>query len=599
MTTKKKFPTIKYTSRDFNSIKNDLVEYARRYYPDTFQDFNEAGFGALMLDTVSYVGDILSFYLDYSVNESFLDTSVENDNILRHGRQMGYRFKGNPSSFGIADFYAIIPASSTGLGPDSDYFPFLRRGSQVRSSSGVSFLLNEDISFGKSSNEVVVARVSSQNGNPTHYAVKASGQIMSGEFREEKITVGTFSKFLKISLSSPYITEIVSVTDAEGNEYIEVDYLSQDVVYKASRNTDSNSSTTPARMKEVVAPRRFVIEQLDGTTFIQFGGSNASDTSINPLTNPSQTIIDFHAREFTSDLSFDPTNILGTPSLGVAPANTELTVTYRVNTQSTVNVSANGVSTIVSPIVDFDNISDLDLSKVQEVISSLEVSNEQPINGDVTTPDAEELKIRIYDSFASQKRAVTEQDYRSLVYAMPPQFGAIKRANIVRDPNSFKRNLNIYVISEDANGNLEATNSTIKSNLKTWLNQGRMVNDTIDIIDGKIVNFGIEFTIVGDFETNKFELLSRCIGELENLYQNKLEMGMPFFITDVYNSLNAVDGVVDTVDVKVVNKKGSGYSQTSFNFDNQTSSDGRYINVPSNVVMEIKFPSSDIVGSVK
>lgn len=599
MTTKKKFPTIKYTSRDFNSIKNDLVEYARRYYPDTFQDFNEAGFGALMLDTVSYVGDILSFYLDYSVNESFLDTSVENDNILRHGRQMGYRFKGNPSSFGIADFYAIIPASSTGLGPDSDYFPFLRRGSQVRSSSGVSFLLNEDISFGKSSNEVVVARVSSQNGNPTHYAVKASGQIMSGEFREEKITVGTFSKFLKISLSSPYITEIVSVTDAEGNEYVEVDYLSQDVVYKASRNTDSNSSTTPARMKEVVAPRRFVIEQLDGTTFIQFGGSNASDTSINPLTNPSQTIIDFHAREFTSDLSFDPTNILGTPSLGVAPANTELTVTYRVNTQSTVNVSANGVSTIVSPIVDFDNISDLDLSKVQEVISSLEVSNEQPINGDVTTPDAEELKIRIYDSFASQKRAVTEQDYRSLVYAMPPQFGAIKRANIVRDPNSFKRNLNIYVISEDANGNLEATNSTIKSNLKTWLNQGRMVNDTIDIIDGKIVNFGIEFTIVGDFETNKFELLSRCIGELENLYQNKLEMGMPFFITDVYNSLNAVDGVVDTVDVKVVNKKGSGYSQTSFNFDNQTSSDGRYINVPSNVVMEIKFPSSDIVGSVK
>jgi hypothetical protein len=599
LTTKKKFPTIKYTSRDFNSIKNDLVEYARRYYPDTFQDFNEAGFGALMLDTVSYVGDILSFYLDYSVNESFLDTSVENDNILRHGRQMGYRFKGNPSSFGIADFYAIIPASSTGLGPDSDYFPFLRRGSQVRSSSGVSFLLNEDISFGKSSNEVVVARVSSQNGNPTHYAVKASGQIMSGEFREEKITVGTFSKFLKISLSSPYITEIVSVTDAEGNEYVEVDYLSQDVVYKASRNTDSNSSTTPARMKEVVAPRRFVIEQLDGTTFIQFGGSNASDTSINPLTNPSQTIIDFHAREFTSDLSFDPTNILGTPSLGVAPANTELTVTYRVNTQSTVNVSANGVSTIVSPIVDFDNISDLDLSKVQEVISSLEVSNEQPINGDVTTPDAEELKIRIYDSFASQKRAVTEQDYRSLVYAMPPQFGAIKRANIVRDPNSFKRNLNIYVISEDANGNLEATNSTIKSNLKTWLNQGRMVNDTIDIIDGKIVNFGIEFTIVGDFETNKFELLSRCIGELENLYQNKLEMGMPFFITDVYNSLNAVDGVVDTVDVKVVNKKGSGYSQTSFNFDNQTSSDGRYINVPSNVVMEIKFPSSDIVGSVK
>jgi hypothetical protein len=598
VTAKKKFPAIKYTSRDFNSIKNDLVEYAKRYYPDTFQDFNEAGFGALMLDSVAYIGDILSFYLDYNINESFLDTAFLPDNVMRLGKQMGYKFKGNPSSFGIADFYAIIPANSLGLGPDSSYFPFLRRGTQVKSTSGIMFILNQDVTFSDPQNEVVVARVSS-NGTPTDYAVKATGQIVSGELREEIINLGDFKKFLKLQLSNANVSEIVSVVDSEGNEYFEVDYLSQDVVFSPINNYDANQSTTPSSLKPKIVPRRFTVDQMNGITYLQFGGSSEDDTSTDTLTNPSTTVIDFHARNFSSDLSFDPTNILGSPSLGVAPFNTSLTITYRINTQSTVNVSANGLNKIVSPIVDFNNLLDLDASKVQNVISSLEVSNEQPINGDVTEPTVEETKIRIYDSFAAQRRAVTEQDYQSMIYAMPPQFGAIKRANIVRDPDSFKRNLNIYVISEDVRGNLEPSNSTIKNNLRTWLNQGRMINDTIDIIDAKIVNFGIDFTVVGDFETNKFELLSRCVDRLRELYNTKMEIGFPFYITDIYTALNDVDGVVDTVDVKIVKKQGVNYSQTSFNFEKQTSSDGRYINVPQNVIMEIRFPSVDITGNVK
>ena len=599
MTTKKHYPVINYTSRDFNSIKNDLVEYAKRYYPNTFQDFNEAGFGSMMLDTVSYIGDMLSFYVDYSANESFLDTAIEFDNVLKLGRQLGYNFKGNPSSFGNVDFYAIIPGTVTGLGPDSNYLATLRRGTQLRSQGGVGFILNEDVSFADPSNEVVVARVDTNTGLPTHYAVKSSGQVVSGEFAEETITIGEFQQFLKIELDGENISEIISVTDSEGNEYFQVDYLSQDVVYKAVKNHDTNRAKTPSVLKPLIIPRRYVMEQLEDIVSLQFGGGNSTDTKIDPLTDPSKTITNFHGRDFITSLSFDPTNLLGTPTLGVAPANTDLTVVYRFNTLGNVNVSTNALTQIISPIIDFPDVSLISTAKAKEIISSMEVSNDSPINGDVTLPTVEETKIRIADSFATQRRAVTEQDYKSLIYAMPPEFGAIKRANIIRDPDSFKRNLNIYVISESSEGVLEETNSTVKENLKTWLNQGRMINDTIDIIDAKIVNIGIDFVIVGDLETNKHIILNRAIGALSSYYNRKLEIGEPFFITDIYNQLNQVDGVVDTVSVKMSQITNNVYSQTRFNLERATSPDGRFISVPDNVVIEIKFPSSDIRGNIK
>jgi hypothetical protein len=599
LTVKNKYPIIKYTSRDFNSIKNDLVEYAKRYYPDTYQDFNEAGFGSLMLDTVSYVGDILSFYLDYSVNENFLDTAIEFDNVLKLGRQLGYRFRGSPSSFGVVDFYVIVPANTNGIGPNTSYMGYLRRGTSINSDGGIGFILNQDVNFADSTNEVVVAKVNQQTGLPTHYAVKSSGQIISGEIKQEQVELGSFEEFKKIKLTGENITEIISVSDSEGNFYFEVDYLSQDVVFNSVNNYNPDSSTTPQVIKPVIVPRRFTVERLEDGTYLQFGGANQTSTTTDPLTDPAKTIVNYHARDFFTALSIDPSNLLKTPSLGVAPSDTTLTVTYRSNTQETVNVAAGGITKIIEPIFDFDNLLSLEDTKVQGVINSLEVSNEEPINGDVTLPGVEELKLRVYDSFSAQRRAVTQQDYKSLIYAMPPEFGAIKRANVIRDPDSFKRNINIYVISENSEGLLETTNATIKNNLRTWLNQGRMLNDTIDIIDAKIVNYGIDFEVVGDLETNKFEILNNCNLALINFFSDTFEIGESVSITDVYNILNQVNGVVDTTSVDIVIKTGINYSETRFNVARAISADGRFISVPSNVIMEIKFPATDIIGSVK
>ena len=176
---------IKYTSREFDSIKNDLIEYAKRYYPDSFQDFNEAGVGALLLDTVAYIGDILSFYTDFQANESFLPTALEFDNILKRGKQMGYKFRGNPNAYVIASFFVVVPVSSTGVGPDTRYMPILRRGSEFRTVENVGFILNEDINFADSNNQVIVAQVDDTTGTPTSYAVKAYGEVVSGELTRD------------------------------------------------------------------------------------------------------------------------------------------------------------------------------------------------------------------------------------------------------------------------------------------------------------------------------------------------------------------------------------------------------------------------------
>ena len=207
----KKYPPIKYTSRDFNSIRRDLIEYAKRYYPNTFKDFSEAGFGSLMIDSVSYIGDILSFYMDYSVNESFLETAVEYDNILKLGKQLGYKFPGNPSSFGEVDLYIIIPAGTNGGGPNLDYMPILKKGTTFSSTGGNGFALTEDVNFKNPNNEIVVARVNNTTGAPLSYAVKTSGKVMSGIVESEEFTIGAFEKFLRLELSAPNISEVVII----------------------------------------------------------------------------------------------------------------------------------------------------------------------------------------------------------------------------------------------------------------------------------------------------------------------------------------------------------------------------------------------------
>tara|TARA_Y100000592_G_C5482395_1_gene326485 strand:- start:12664 stop:14460 length:1797 start_codon:yes stop_codon:yes gene_type:complete len=596
---RKKIVPVKYTSRDFHSIKKDLVDHAKRYYPNTFKDFNDASFGSLMLDTVAYVGDMLSFYLDYSVNESFLETSIEYENVLNHANQLGYKYRNSPSSTGICDFYVAVPASTITGGPNESYFPIILAGTTLQSTNGTMFTLVENVSFesaGYGDREVYER---DDNGVVTYYLLRAHGRVVSGELVEEEIVIGDFERFKKATIVGTDIGEVVSVFDSEGKEYFEVDYLSQNIIYKAIPNLGDNKETVPSIFKPFAVPRRFVVEQKRDRTVLQFGYGSEEELKNKSLVDPADIALQVDGRTYVTDSSFDPIRITKTDKFGVAPANTTLVVTYRKNTNENVNVGTSQITEITKTKVRFKNQSDLNFAVRQYIISNIEVDNPEPILGDISTPTTEEIKRRAIDIYAMQNRAVTIQDYKAAVYSMPAQFGAVKRCSIERDVDSGRRNLKIYVLAEDANGKFIATNETLKNNLRNYLNNIKMINDTADIIDASVVNICIEFEIRVEREVNKEDARIRCINEIVDELEIPKEIGEPFYTTDIIRILRNVDGVIDVLNVKLINKVGGIYSDVEHPIESNMSAEGTILSVESDMVLEVKYPFDDIVGIVK
>jgi len=591
---------ISYTSREFNSIKDDLLNYAQRYYASTFKDFNEASFGAMMLDLVAYVGDQLSFYVEYQANESFIDSAIEYKNVTRLAKQMGFKMPGAASSVGNCAFYVIIPAESTTGEPDFSYLPVMNKGSLLSARTGLTFTLNESVDFSAPQNEMTVAKVNQTTGVPTHYAVKSFGQVVSGQLLTKNIDIGSYQRFLRVPVDSLNIIEIISVVDSQGNEYHEVEHLTQDVVLSAEQNFDDDKDVVPSIMKVNPVPRRFVTEfDESGNCFLQFGFGSAENLTTDTVADPADVVLNTHGRNHVTDSSFDPSNLIQTDKFGVVPINTTLTITYRANNVQEINTAAGSITKIVSPQLVFKNRASLIEATISEIIGTLEVENEEPVIGDSSLLQADEIRQRALASFSSQNRAVTRTDYVSLCYRMPSKFGKIKRVNVVQDSSALKRNLNLFVLSESPEGNFTTANSTIKNNLKVWLNQYRMLNDTIDVLDGKIINYGINFEIIADLDSNKFDVLSDCISKLIDELSVKNSMGEPVYISQIYKFLNEVPGVVDTTTVSLENKAGGIYSGFFYDIDSNLSSDGRFLKIPEDAVAEILVPQADISGVVK
>jgi len=597
MASKKNKP-VRYTSKEFDTIKSQLVTYAKTYYPNTFKDFNDASFGSLMLDTVAYIGDMLSFYIDYQSNESFIDTAIETKNLLKLAKQFGYK---NPAAFsatGKAAFYVQVPANADGT-PNSNLVPILKEGTTIESTAGSALILNSDVDFSKSDTEVVVAQTNAA-GLATSYAYKAYGDVISGIIESEIVKVGSYQKFLKLELAADNITEIVSVVDSEGNEYFEVPFLSHNVILQPIRNPNKlNEEDAPYILREKLSSRRFVTEtDQTGKVSMQFGFGSESSIKNNEYPEPTAVSLQRYARNYYSDDGFDPSVLLKNDKFGVVPPSGDLIVTYRKNNGDSVNLPVGSLNSITVPNISFRSNEAPSSSDRKFIIDSLDVDNEEPILGEVTKLEPEEIRIRALDAFSSQNRAVTQQDYISLVYRMPANFGGVKRANIVQDKDSFKRNLNLYVVSENTDGNLVPTTSTIKENLKVWLNQYKMINDTIDILDGQIVNFNIEYKVLGSLEYNQTEILEQCNNAVKDLFLSQTRFGTPLYISEIFKTLNDLDSVVDTQDVTINQLFGSNYGAFAFDIDAATTEDGRYIVVPENVIMELKFPDENIIGVV-
>ena len=338
-------------------------------------------------------------------------------------------------------------------------------------------------------------------------------------------------------------------------------------------------------------------------TFLQFGYGSEDNLKSNLVADPSNISINLHGKEYISNTSFDPNKLLQTDKFGVGPANTNLTVKYLITSALNSNAPVKSVTKVVLPVMSFPaelNGTTLSNTDKNNVIASLECINENQIIGSLSAPSAQELKVRIGDNFASQKRAVTKSDYAAMAYSMPAKFGGVKRIAIYQDQDSFKRNLNMYVISENSTGKLTTTSSTIKTNLRTWLLKHKMVNDTIDILDARILNFGIEFNLIANKSANKTAVLDNCVRRLkEFLADNKYEIGEPVYLSDVYKILNLTPGVVDTTDVRLLARIGGEYSDLDLILEDLLDADGRVLTPPDNVIMEMKFPFKDIVGIIR
>lgn len=588
---------INYTNKDFNSIKDDLEEHARRYYPDSYKDFSENSFGSFMLDAVAHVGDMLSFYLDYQVNESFLETAVEYENVRRLSRNTGYRFTGRPAAYGIATFYIIVPADTTGLGPNTSLIPILQVGSEFTSDSGNTFILTEDVNFLDPMNEIVAARFDSSNGKPTSYAIRAYGQVRSTSLYRTQLEVGEFTRFRRMRIGSPDIAEIHSVIDSEGHEYYQVDHLSQDVVYINTTNPNAASDGVPQIIKPKIVPRRFVLEQDQTGTYIQFGYGTDEELTTTDIADPSQVALKMNGKPYITDSAFDPTKLLDSNTLGVAPSNTTLTVLFYENESDSVNVSAGGLSGVGFSRMTFPLQTSLTINSQPAVRSSLEVSNEEAIVGNTSLPTTEEIRYRSYAAKAAQMRAVTRNDYEAMLYMMPPSYGAVKRASIVNDPSSTNRRLSLYLISEDENGFLVAPSATLKENAKAWLNKNKMLNDNIDIYNAVISNIGFTYEIIVHPTKDKLQVLNQVNLELRRNLQDKMYIGEPFYLTNIYNIINKVDGVVDTTRVTPQLIEEDGYNIASVTIEEMKSADGTYLRAPRNVIFEIKNFDQDIRGT--
>jgi len=588
---------INYTNRDFTTIKQDLVNYAKKYYPNTVKDFSEGSFASLILDTVAYLGDSMSFYLDYNMNESFLQNSLELKNILGHARQLGYKHRPIASSFGAVELKAVIPSNDSDNSPNLNYLPIVKKGTVLSSQAGNTFTLVRDVDFSDSS---LFTHEKSATGKVLYYVAKNSGIVISGENIEETYDVGDFTRFFKLPLNDDNIIEILSVVDSSGHEYFEVEHLSQDVIYKIIANTDpSTLSDAPSILKPMAVPRRFTLERdKDNKPFLQFGTVSNNEVLNKDFIDPNEVVLNLHGRDYVTDKHFDPSNFFSNDKFGVGPSNTTLTILHRSSVADNVNAGANTITSIDTLQIGFKNELSLENELRNTVISSLTVNNPTPVLGDVDAISPDEVRVMATDSFATQNRAVTKNDYISLIYRMPPELGSVKRANVFQDNDSFKRNINIYLLSENTDGSLVQTPGIIKSNLKTWLNSYKMINDTIDILDAYVVNIGVNFSIIPQPGVSKFDALTAALDKLQTeMISPKYNIGEPFYITDVYQHLKEVDEVLDVIDVIVKNYTTSNHSNIYYDIDENTSADGRIIMPKENVCFEIRY-ADDIKGVV-
>lgn len=595
-----------YLARDFDGFRTVLLDYARQYYPNKIQDFSEASLGGLLIDLAAYVGDNLSFYLDHLYSELNYETAIETKNIEKLLRSSGITIAGAAAATAIVDFYIEVPVSTGTNDPDVNLLPTILEGTTIRSDSGIIFTLLENVNFWSTDsggNTILAKDVEQSIGRTSNNAIltkilKKSGLCGSGTEVVESIGIGSFVPFRNLTLGQSNVTQIISVVDGYGNEYYEVDNLASDVVYKNVLNTSEKDVLVRDSLKVIPAPYRFTknVDLATRSTTLTFGGGSADSLEDDIVPDPSEFAIPLPYSQTFSRISVNPNRLLNTSTLGVATANTTLSVRYRYGGGLNHNVPANSLKTITSLSIDFPE--NPNIATQAQVRSSLETSNPSAAVGGEEAPTSDDLLALIPSVKYSQERVVTKEDLLARVYTMPSNFGRVFRAAVSKNPTN-PLAVQLFIISRDAEDKLIVSSDTLKTNLRRYLNTYRMISDAIDIKDAAVVNLSLYFTIVCDPSMNKSTLLANIIKDLSDQLQVKnLQINQPIVLSDIVSTIFARKGVIAVDEIVFKNVSGTVKNReySSVNYDVVRNTRNSILYPPNGGIFEVRFPEVDIVG---
>jgi len=663
---------IKYLNKDFGQFRDNLIEYAKTYFPTTYSDFNESSPGMMFIEMASYLGDVLGYYIDDNLKESMIHSAEDRANVVALANFLGYKPKVTSASLTTISVYQLVPSKRKASGDlydgdnrfeiDAGYLVRIKEGMELTSNTGVVFRTTELVDFNDTTDREISVYQRNELQEPTFYLIRKFVPAISAEVKTINKTFGSAKQFDRIDLSDTNIVQIYDVRDSNGNKWYEVPYLAQELVYTDYVNTDQFDKdlaqfkeTVPNILQVTKTSRRFVRQvNEDNTTSIIFGGGNSTSSDETFLPNFKNVGLGLNNSIDRLGASFDPANFLKSKSYGQAPSNTTLTVRYLVGGGINSNVSKGEIKRITK--LEFEeDLSLFDEDELQmygTVKNSIAAENEIPSSGGRGAETIDEIRENALANFGSQNRAVTRKDYVVRTLAMPARYGGVAKAYVSPDgvldnnsPSSLlaspesldefaglvldlqdrkltetqlktelqkfltnkkgsvneKNNpfaINLYVLGYNSNKNLTNLNRAVKENLKTYLSEYRMLTDGVNLINGFVINIGVEFDIMVYNSYNPSEVKLQCITEIEKYFNiDNWTFNQPINISELELIIAGVEGVQSVPRCEIVNKCGGSYSKHKYNIQSATKGKMVYPSIDPSV-FELKFPGKDIKGRV-
>ena len=618
--------TVQYLNKDFDSLKAQLVNFAKIYYPNTYNDFSEASPGMMLIEMASYVGDVLSFYTDNQIQENFLQFAKQRKNLLALAYNFGYQPKVTSAASVDVSVFQIVPATivNSQYVPDFNYALILEEGTQLQTNGNgnVPFYITDKVDFsnsGSSPTDISVYSYNLTTNLPQFYLLQKTVKATAGTLTTTTFTFGNPERFSTVTINDNNVISIVDVTDSDNNKFYEVPYLAQDTIFEATENTATNdpslsqyNDSTPYLLKLKKVPRRFVSRfKTNNTLELQFGPgvSSGADEEITP--NPDNRGLGLPYGVDKMMTAWDPSNFLYTQTYGLAPSNTTLTVTYLKGGGATSNIPSNTLTNRIGGTNSFAG-SGLDPTMSNTVINSLAFNNDSAAVGGGDGDTNEEIRQNSLAMYPTQLRTITNDDYIIRTLSLPSKYGLISKAFVSQDmgisvnyptdllatqnPNA----ISIYILSKNSTGNLTVSSPALKQNVKTFLSEYRMLTDGVNIKDAFIINIGVDFDVVVRPNYNGKLVINNCLNVLQSYFNiDNWQINQPILIADIYSNLDQVEGVQTVQKVNIVNKAGtnSGYSQYAYDIKGATINNILYPSLDPSI-FEVKNLTTDIQGRV-